>query len=620
MIQPIHNFATGIQASSGYTNYRNISASEIINFDVDEYGRLKMRRGSVHMNSTVLPATPKSIFRAYYQTTGLTNKEHLIAACANAAGLHYWNGTNFAELENSSNDPADSVSLSSNARLGYATFLGRCFLGNGTSNPPIRSFWIDISDTTPVLYQHGIHDGPPDAPSAAAAAGGSLSASKDYGYAVTFYRHGEDIESLPSSRATVVTTAANKTVNLTNIDVSSDEQTTRRRIYRTSAQDNATLAGSATLHLIATINDNTTTTYSDTGDAVGAAIDCTDHDEPPQWAYVTQHNGRLWLADNDDSYVYFSKMDSLANPRPDTFPVSNVGTDLMPYKFAIGQDDGDIVTAIVPAPFGRHLVVFKRNSHFLVYGNDAATLDAGTQVSGSGCSAPWSIAQVGRSFVYYLANDGKIWRSNGSDAQPVSLPVQPLLDLIPRARYDQVMGVDYQNKYLLAYPTGANENDRVLVFDTARNYWTSYNLALNWLSWWQGEETTDADKNRLVAALSGSAYVDYLFTDASGDDLTDDNSSDITASWQSNWFIMPNNATLTGVKIYDMSGGAYTVRVDYVNESGVNTGTSHTGFQPAGNNNYRQGVFERGRAFQVFFSTTTASAIVERVEIEYELR
>ena len=113
-IEPISNFIAGIKAASGYTPLKNVAASLILNFDIDDFGRLVKRRGYERMNSVALPATPKSLIRAYYRSTGIKSKEHLIVACNNATGVWYWNvfAAAFVELKSSSHSPTSSINLS----------------------------------------------------------------------------------------------------------------------------------------------------------------------------------------------------------------------------------------------------------------------------------------------------------------------------------------------------------------------------------------------------------------------------------------------------------------------------------------------------------------------------
>lgn len=94
----------------------------------------------------------------------------------------------------------------------------------------------------------------PAAPSVAAVTGAGLGIGA-YQYAVTFV----DItggESLPGTAANVTTTSGSQKVNLTAIPTG-PTATAKRNLYRTTV-------GGSQLKYLATLSDNTTTTYADT--------------------------------------------------------------------------------------------------------------------------------------------------------------------------------------------------------------------------------------------------------------------------------------------------------------------------------------------------------------------
>ncbi len=104
---------------------------------------------------------------------------------------------------------------------------------------------------------------PSSAPSAARAAGTSLSVGT-YQYLVTYLSQGGETTAGPS--VSVTTTSNNQNVNLTNIPIApsstilpgiATNQVIGRNIYRTQV-------GGSTFYLLATIADNTSTTYTDT--------------------------------------------------------------------------------------------------------------------------------------------------------------------------------------------------------------------------------------------------------------------------------------------------------------------------------------------------------------------
>ena len=132
--------------------------------------------------------------------------------------------------------------------------------------------WVDLSPQIPA------------APSAAIAAGGSLTDGSTYAVKVTFLlftdsgaREFDSIESQPSAASSTVTgTAANKTINLTAIPTYTDAAahaptTIHRRVYLSK--------DSGAFILSSTITDNTTTTLSITSESSSVI-------EPPEFPMV----------------------------------------------------------------------------------------------------------------------------------------------------------------------------------------------------------------------------------------------------------------------------------------------------------------------------------------------
>jgi len=106
--------------------------------------------------------------------------------------------------------------------------------------------------------------------STAATTGGSMTSNTPYAYVISFVTGSGEV---PSGGYTVVVMGASDTkVNLSSIPTSADVRVTARKVYRTGA------AYQGPYRLVATISDNTTTTYADTtADAsLGAALPTTD--------------------------------------------------------------------------------------------------------------------------------------------------------------------------------------------------------------------------------------------------------------------------------------------------------------------------------------------------------
>lgn len=97
----------------------------------------------------------------------------------------------------------------------------------------------------------------PGAPTTSATTGGSLTTGNYYYYAVSFVTGSGEIPATTGIGVVLMSGGATA-VSMTNIPTSADARVTARKIYRTSA------SGGAGYRLVTTINDNSTTTYTDT--------------------------------------------------------------------------------------------------------------------------------------------------------------------------------------------------------------------------------------------------------------------------------------------------------------------------------------------------------------------
>jgi hypothetical protein len=153
--------------------------------------------------------------------------------------------------------PYDGVVANAHRDCAYTEYL----INSGpVTVDPIRQQEIGLSKDK--LNKKHITQGLPTP----AAPAGALAASTNLGigvykYAVTFVdKQGETI---PGTQLSITTTTGNQAVNLTGIPTgpastfASVPLTLKRRIYRT-------VVGGSQLKLLATLNNNTTTTFSDT--------------------------------------------------------------------------------------------------------------------------------------------------------------------------------------------------------------------------------------------------------------------------------------------------------------------------------------------------------------------
>src|SRR5947209_5305507 len=165
-------------------------------------------------------------------------------------------------------------------------------------NPSYPVLWIER-----VLFPlqvYGSYFSPPGSGMAAAAASGSGLSVGAYQYAVTFLSQGG--ETTPSPVVSVTTTTGNQKVNLSSIPVGpalpnnpgiATNTVIGRNIYRS-------LIGGSTLYLVATLQDTTTTTYTDT------AADATLSGKPQRPTVNT--SGVMYYPPRDRAFSQYSNL------------------------------------------------------------------------------------------------------------------------------------------------------------------------------------------------------------------------------------------------------------------------------------------------------------------------
>jgi hypothetical protein len=181
-----------------------------------------------------------------------------------------------------------------------AIIENRCVLVNGSK--PVK---YDGSD----VWNVGIAE-PDQSGTAAAGTGTDSFTVGDWDYAVTFV-NGDGFESNPDDlhATTNIVTATSQgagkaSCNLTGIPVgAAADDVASRKLYRTTD-------GGSVYYLLATIGDNTTTTYTDTtvDGSLGSTIPPTNHDAPPTDLVIVAESGDRLLAvgSADRTLLYYS--------------------------------------------------------------------------------------------------------------------------------------------------------------------------------------------------------------------------------------------------------------------------------------------------------------------------
>lgn len=301
---------------------------------------------------------------------------------------------------------------------------------------------------------------------------GSLDASSWYQYKILF-KDEDGLYYYTDARSNPLQTgSSNKSISLSEIPIGRTG-VTERQIYRTegNASSSSVLADS-TYKLVATLSDNSTTTYDDTtSDAsLGVALSTDGHIDvtPPLGKYLEIHSERLFIAGNSEykSDIYWS--DSF---NPDFF---------LPTSFEqIRPDDGDEVT-FIKTVWGI-LAVGKRNSiqKFYATGNESTWYSSGVYTT-IGCSAPYTVENTAIGLIF-LGRQG-LYRFDGQAAYLISDNVTDKIRDISQADIEECFGVYWNNEYHLAYTSqdsGESNNNKVLVYDLIRNNYSIDSKTVN---------------------------------------------------------------------------------------------------------------------------------------------
>ena len=376
--------------------------------------------------------------------------------------------------------PASWTTLSSGAftdEVWFAQFFDVVYIGNG------------VDDNKKIMPDKSVYGVGLDAPSTAPTATASATSASLYGtykYKVTFLRQDTPIvESNPSPEVEI--TVDGTAVDLSNIPTSPDPQVNARAIYRTTADG-------GTFYLLDIINDNTTTTYTDTtvDEGLSATLLEETRDKFPKAKYLKALAGRLWGINEDGDLVYSNFL------RPDEWDSLNV----LKFPEAKGQITGLAV-------LGNLLVVFKDNAIYLVnpqYDDTPAKIMFSSQI---GCNFPHSIVEVGDA-VYFANYDG-VYKLTERGMEYISLKIEPFwretLDFSsyqPRAIYYPL-----KHQYIISGTDGSK--NYWLVFDTYKKAWTIYEI-VNPLAFHIFTHNTSEEKP--IFAYNGKVYLfDYGWTD-----------------------------------------------------------------------------------------------------------
>lgn len=344
-------------------------------------------------------------------------------------------------------------------RVGSAEYEDFIFFGNGTDVP------IKYKDGE--ATRHGIYS-PNSSPTAGTAPTGTV-LTGDYRYKVTWVN--SNLVESDVSDATATFTAAGEDIRLTSIPVApASYGVGSRRLYRTEA-------GGTSFLRLATISDNTTTTYDDGIADIDLGVAApSDQGVPPNYRAIVYHQGRMFCIDPSDNFVKYSEIGN-------------------PYVFKalsfrrIGDATGDIPQALTV--YDNAVVVGCKRSHWMIYmpdTDDSNWVDVRI-ITQYGSKSPFctfrynnkimfaATEDAGANFVGFSAIEGNavqpdvtiLTRSTLSSDLKSSRIDTETDDYLDSLASDYTGIVHKKRAYITAAKgSSATENNRILFFDFSR--------------------------------------------------------------------------------------------------------------------------------------------------------
>lgn len=424
-------------------------------FSLDESLSLTKRAGYQKLNSVQLteggnPATFTGLFE--YTKADLTRQQ----IATGLTGVYRYGSPSANQWNSLSLTGAGGARTGTAANLyDAAVFDDLFYLGNGVDGN------LKYNGTT--VYNMGITAPSTTATVALAAAGAGNLTNGTYSYKITFYNSTLGHESNPSSvtaDVTVVDKTTDGKVALTDIPVSTDAQVNQRRIWRT------TVGGGVWL-LLATINDNTTTTYTDNiaDSGLGIAIDGFGNGVPPVFSMIEVWQGYAFMAAPNSSYIQFSKVN-----KPNACDTND--------RRGLDINDGDVVTGIKKySP----LVAFKANSIWNAYGSDRNSFGFTKTVPDTGSVNNACIVNVPlKNVLAFIDGNARFWFYNGVQVIPTALGLETDLNALNQGQLSKIVGSVHKTKNQCRWvvPNGSSdENDLMIWYDYLEDKWGTQPIA-----------------------------------------------------------------------------------------------------------------------------------------------
>lgn len=187
----------------------------------------------------------------------------------------------------------------------------------------------------------------------------------------------------------------------------------------------------------------------------------------------------------------------------------------------LDPNDGMAITAL--GKVGPYILVAKPRKLWVI--TDLATAQNRRISDQIGCVAHRSM-QSGPEGTYFLSEDRGVYRTNGSQLEPISDVIQPTIDAVGSLK-SQAVGAYFNAHYYLSIAgSGSGANDTTLDYDTTLTSWWRHSFGSNQFAVWHPAGTA-----QLYSAKATAGIVDQCFAPG----VTQDNGANFQWVWRGPW-------------------------------------------------------------------------------------
>lgn len=354
---------------------------------------------------------------------------------------------------------AQSV-FTAGVRVGTTQYENHMFIGNGGVTP--------YKYNGAYFTRHGV---PAPTTTMSVASNGAGNLAGDYRYKVVFVNSAAVYGDVSPATTTFTVTSTGGQTRVSSIPVApTSHGINARRLYRTDA-------GGTTYKFIATISDNSTTTYDDNiASSAAGVVAPTDNGEPPKYSVICYHQNRVFCNDTaNPNYVWYSNIFE-----PYTFE----STNFLP----IGDATRDLVKGL--DVYNNCIMVTCENSTHMIYmpSTTESTWSVLRILTPFGSKSPFAAflynnkimfgAMQNDKFVGFAAISGTsidpdmtLLNNAQSTSDTQSDRIEPDMFEVQESYVGNISAMVFKNKAYIAltYGDGATTNNRVYVFDFSRS-------------------------------------------------------------------------------------------------------------------------------------------------------